>query len=168
MNRTMSIVNRSASLQFRFIHRHRERQFRNARGRSPVSGTGSFYSARSIGLQASAGAAEHEARSWAGKILATVVDAPSKSVSCRWVASTCDDVRCFLWTVLRLNWCCAICMSRCLIWQRIFTLTLSPLMFLTNSVVVITEFVDLKYVQYQWIGKVKNTLKSNAPQTSFL
>ena len=29
-----------------------------------------------IGLQASAGAAEHEARSRAGKILATVVDSP--------------------------------------------------------------------------------------------
>jgi hypothetical protein len=48
-----------------------------------VSATGSFYSARCIGLQASVGAAEHEARSRAGKILATVVDSPSKSVSCR-------------------------------------------------------------------------------------
>jgi len=48
-----------------------------------VSGTGSFYSARGIGLQASAGAAKHEARSRAGKILTTVVDSPSKSVSCR-------------------------------------------------------------------------------------
>ena len=25
---------------------------------------------------------------------------------------TCDNARCFLWTVLELNWCCAICMSR--------------------------------------------------------
>ena len=32
-----------------------------------------------MGLQASAGAAEHEARSRVGKILATVVDSPSKS-----------------------------------------------------------------------------------------
>jgi len=41
------------------------------------------YSARGIGLQVSAGAAEHEARSRAAKILATMVDSPSKSVSCR-------------------------------------------------------------------------------------
>jgi hypothetical protein len=25
---------------------------------------------------------------------------------------TCVDVRCFLWTILQLNWCCAICISR--------------------------------------------------------
>jgi len=53
------------------------------RGWSPVSGTGSFYSARGIVLQASEGAAEHKARSRAGKILTTVMDSPSKSVSCR-------------------------------------------------------------------------------------
>jgi len=50
-----------------------------------VSGTGSIYSARGIGLQASAGVAASEHQEWsrAGKILATVMDSPSKSVSCR-------------------------------------------------------------------------------------
>jgi len=66
------------------------------------------------------------------------------------------------------NWCCAICVSRGLIWQRICYLTLSSLMFLTNSVIVITEFLSSNHFQYQWIGKVKKTQKSNAPQTSFL
>jgi len=47
-------------------------------------------------------------------------------------------------------------------------LTLSALMFSTNSVVVITQFLNSTYFQYQWIGKVKKTLKSNASQTSFL
>jgi len=39
-----------------------------------------------------------------------------KSSSCD-VAVTCDsdDVRCFLYTVFKLNWCCVICVSRGLI-----------------------------------------------------
>jgi len=41
---------------------------RVAEGWSTVSGTASFYFTRSIGLQASVGAAEHEARSRAEKI----------------------------------------------------------------------------------------------------
>jgi len=40
--------------------------------------------------------------------------------------------------------------------------------FLTSSVVVITEYLDWNHFQYQWIGKLKKTLKSNAPQTRFL
>ena len=47
------------------------------RGWSLVSGTGSIYFSRHIGLQALAGAAEHQEWRRAGKILATVVDSPS-------------------------------------------------------------------------------------------
>jgi len=38
----------------------------------------------------------------------------NKSTSCD-VAGTCDDVCCFSKTVLELNWCCAMCISRALI-----------------------------------------------------
>ena len=71
-----------------------------------------------------------------------------KSSSCD-VSGTCDDVHCFLSTVLELNWCCAICTSRGLIWQRICYLTLFLWLFLTNSVVVITEYLNLNQFQYQ-------------------
>ena len=37
-----------------------------------------------------------------------------KSSSCD-VVVTCDDVRSFLYTVLELNWCCAICIPQGLI-----------------------------------------------------
>jgi len=61
-----------------------------------------------------------------------------KSSSCD-VSVTYDDVRCFVQTVLDFNWSCAICISHGLIWQKICYLTLSLLLFLTNSVVVITQ-----------------------------
>ena len=32
---------------------------------------------------------------------------------------TCDDVRCFLWTVLELTWFYAICILRGFFWQRV-------------------------------------------------
>jgi len=84
------------------------------------------------------------------------------------VAVTCDDVRCFLWTVLELNWCCAICISRGLIWQMICYLTLSSLMFLTNIVVVITELLNSNHFQYQWIGKLKEGTERNGLWTRYL
>jgi hypothetical protein len=52
---------------------------------------------------------------------------------------TCVDVRYFLRTVLELNLCCAICISRDLTWQGVCYLTLSLLLFGTSCVVVITE-----------------------------
>ena len=42
---------------------------------------------------------------------------------------TCDDVRCFLWTVLELTLFCAICILRGFFWQRVCYLTLSLLFF---------------------------------------
>jgi len=89
-----------------------------------------------------------------------------KSSSCD-VSVTCDDLPCFSWIVLEINWCCAICFSRDLICQRIRYLTLSSLLFFTNSVVVITEYSTTNYFQSQCIGRVKKTLKSNTPQTRF-
>ena len=50
---------------------------------------------------------------------------------------------------------------------RICYLTLSSSMFLTNSVVVITEFLNSNHFQYQWIGIPSKTLTSNASQTRF-
>jgi len=112
-------VNRSASLQqFRLIHRRRAQWSRSGGLVTSIRHwivlfTESFYTSRrmgvlafrwywlargigGIGLQASAGAAEHEARSRAEKILATVVDSPSKSVSCRWGSSPAPQAR-FFW-----------------------------------------------------------------------
>ena len=88
----LDYVNRSASLQqFQLIHPCRARRSRSDQGGHQYQAlvfwfvsTGSFYSARGVVLQASASAAEHEARSRAGKILTTVADSPPKSVSCRW------------------------------------------------------------------------------------
>jgi len=87
----LDYVNRSASLQqFQLIHQRRARRLRSDEGGHQYQAlvfwfvsTGSFYSARGVVLQASASAAEHEARSRAGKILTTVADSPPKSVSCR-------------------------------------------------------------------------------------
>jgi len=70
--------------------------------------------------------------------------------------------------VLELNWCCAICISRGLKWQKKCYLTLSSLLFSTNSVVVMTEYLNLNHFQYHWIGKRKKTLTSDAPRTRFL
>jgi len=52
----------------------------------------------------------------------------------------CLDVHCFLQTVLELNGCLAICISRGLIWQRARYLISSSMLFGTNRVVVITEY----------------------------
>jgi len=38
---------------------------------------------------------------------------------------------------------------------------------LNKSVVVITEYLNSNHFQYQQIGKLEKTLKSNAPQTRF-
>jgi len=47
-------------------------------------------------------------------------------------------------------------------------LTLSSLLFLTKSVVVITEYLNSNDFQYQRIGKLKKLLESNPPLTRFL
>jgi len=62
-----------------------------------------------------------------------------------------------------LNWCCAFRFSWGLTWQRIFCLALSSLLFLTNSVVVTTGYLNSNHFQYHRICKLKKTLKSNAP-----
>ena len=62
---------------------------------------------------------------------------------------TCVDVRCFLCTVLELNWCCAICISRGLIQQRVCYLTLSSLLFGANCVVIITENLSSNHFHHQ-------------------
>ena len=74
-----------------------------------------------------------------------------KSSNCK-IHVTCVDVRCFLWNVLELNWCCAICILRDLIWQRINYLTLFSLLFDTNCV-VITEYWGSNHLHHQWIGR---------------
>ena len=70
--------------------------------------------------------------------------------------------------VLEINWRCAICSSRGLIWQWVCYLTLSSLLFCTNCVVVITECLNSVHFHYQWIGRLNKTLKWKAPQTIFL
>jgi hypothetical protein len=60
----------------------------------------------------------------------------------------CVDVRCFLETVMEWNWCCAICILRGLIWRRVWRLTLFPLLFGTNCVVVITEYWSSNHLQH--------------------
>jgi len=47
-------------------------------------------------------------------------------------------------------------------------LTLSLLLFFTNCVVAITEYLISNNFQYQRIGKLKKTLKLNGPQTRLL
>ena len=72
--RDSDYVNRSASLQqFRLIHQRRARRLCSDKG-----------GALDCFMQALPGAAEHKQRSRAGKILTTVVESPSKSVSCWW------------------------------------------------------------------------------------
>jgi len=45
-------------------------------------------------------------------------------------------------------WCCAICISRGLIWQRVCHLTLSSVLFGTNCVIVITEYCGSNYFHH--------------------
>ena len=52
--------------------------------------------------------------------------------------------------------------------KRFFIRHFLHLMFLTNSVIVITDFLNSNHFQYQWIGKVKKTPKSDGPWTRFL
>jgi len=66
------------------------------------------------------------------------------------VSVMCDDVLCFLWAVLKVNWFCAICNSRGFIWQMICNLILYLLVFLTNWVVVIIQYLSWNRFQYQW------------------
>jgi len=61
-----------------------------------------------------------------------------KSSNCDIYVTACVDVRGFLQSVLKLNWCCAICISRGLICQRVCYVTLCSLLLGTNCVVVIT------------------------------
>jgi len=69
---------------------------------------------------------------------------------------TCVDERCFVWTVLELNWCSAICISEGLVWQSVFYLALSSLLFCTKCVVEITQYVNSNHFHYRWIGRLNN------------
>jgi len=65
----------------------------------------------------------------------------------------------FLITVLELNRCCAICISRGLIWQSVCYLKLSLLLFGTNCVVVITQYWSWNCFHHQWIGRQNKKLQ---------
>jgi len=66
--------------------------------------------------------------------------------------------------------CYPICISRFLICQRMCYSTPASLLFFTNIVVWIPEYLNSNHFEYQWIGKLrlKRKLKSNAPQTKKL
>jgi len=80
---------------------------------------------------------------------------------------------------LKLKWCCAICISRGLIWPRVCYLTLSQSLFGANYVVMITQYWSLNHFHHQWIGRQNTKLQikcipvsakkyvKNAPQARF-
>ena len=80
-----------------------------------------------------------------------------KSVGFKWGIP--PAVRCFLQTILELKWCCAICISKRLIWQRVYYLTLSELLIGTNCVVVVTQYCSSNHFHHQSICRQNKKLQ---------
>jgi len=55
--------------------------------------------------------------------------------------------------------CCAICISRGLIWQNVCYLTISKLLFGTNYVVMITQYWSWNHFHQQWFGRQNKSLQ---------
>jgi len=60
---------------------------------------------------------------------------------------------------VELKWCCATCISRGLISQRVCYLTLSALLFGTKCVVVITKYWSSNHFHHQCIGRQNKHLQ---------
>ena len=58
-----------------------------------------------------------------------------------------------------MQWCCAICILRGLIWQRVCYLELSWWLFATNCVVVMTQYWNSNHFHYQWIHRQNKKLQ---------